>query len=73
MLKERFALYPQQNVPDTEHVVKNFGLTRWADKEVEDDEDLMADDSLGGFFDGHPDDHFNDMKRQFMEDLWTLK
>jgi hypothetical protein len=32
----------------------------------------LADDQMGGFFEGHPDDHFKDMKRQFLEDLWTL-
>lgn len=40
-LKLRFEMFPEQNIPDSENINKNFGNTRWGDRDVEDDEDLL--------------------------------
>ena len=33
LLKMRFDKFPEQAIPDSENVVKNFGATRWNDAE----------------------------------------
>ena len=33
VLKLRFEKFPEQAVPDSENVIKNFGSTRWNDAE----------------------------------------
>jgi hypothetical protein len=33
VLKARFEKYPEQAVPDSDNVIKNFGATRWNDSE----------------------------------------
>lgn len=67
-LKQRFDVNPEQNVPDSDGVAKNFGMSRWNTEDVDSEEDLMADDAMG-FFDGKPDDDKKEMKARFYADI----
>lgn len=42
-LKLRFEKNPEQNMPDSDGVVKNFGMARWNTDDIETEEDLMND------------------------------
>jgi len=54
--------------PDDDNIVKNFGMTRWNEREFENDEDLEADNAVR-LFDGDADDDKRLMKIEMMESL----
>ena len=68
MLKARFDKFPEQAIPDSDNVVKNFGVTRWNDSEYQSEEDLQDDDSIG-VFDGDELDHRRLQKLEFYDSL----
>jgi hypothetical protein len=65
MLKNRFKKFPHLEVPDTEHVQKNFGLSKWNNEEVDDDEDIAL--TKIGLFEGDENSHRNEIKAQIYD------
>ena len=62
MLKIKFKKYPQLEQPDNDDVIKNFGISKWNDGDIEDENDIEL--SNISIFDGDENSHRESIKAE---------